>query len=119
VSEVSYTINGTTDDKKLSITFNEVVASGFFIPEGFSPDGDGVNDTFVINGIDGRTVSMKVYNRWGTMVYESKAYKNDWEGLATKGVVIGEKLPDGTYFYAIDLNDGTKPFVRYMTIKRK
>jgi gliding motility-associated-like protein len=62
---------------------------------------------------------MKVYNRWGTMVYESKAYKNDWEGLATKGVVIGEKLPDGTYFYAIDLNDGTKPFVRYMTIKRK
>jgi hypothetical protein len=52
-------------------------------------------------------------------VYEAKEYKNDWDGLATQGIVIGEKLPDGTYFYAIDLNNGKKPLVRYLTIKRK
>jgi hypothetical protein len=53
------------------------------------------------------------------VVYESRTYNNDWDGQANQGIVLGQKLPDGTYFYAVDLNNGQKPYVRYFTIKRK
>jgi gliding motility-associated-like protein len=90
-----------------------------FIPEGFSPDGDGDNDVFVIHGAEKYKVSLVVFNRWGNIVYENKDYKNDWNGSAGKGIVLGEKLPDGTYFYVIDLNNGQKPFRSFLIIKRK
>jgi len=69
----------------------------FTIPEGFSPNGDGINDEFEILGletIDGTQV--QIFNRWGTIVFESSNYKpgNFWDG---------DNLPDGTYFYIITL----------------
>ena len=97
----------------------QVVQSQVFIPEGFSPDGDGENDTFVIYGAEKYKVSLKVFNRWGYVVYESKVYKNDWDGTAQKGLVLGDKLPDGTYFYIVDLNNGEKPRTHSLIIKRK
>ncbi|GAB3204620.1 gliding motility-associated-like protein [Pontibacter aydingkolensis] len=90
-----------------------------FIPEGFSPDGDGENDTFVIYGAEQYKVSLKIFNRWGDVVYENKIYKNDWNGAANAGLVIGDKLPDGTYFYIVDLNNGEKPRTHSLIIKRK
>jgi gliding motility-associated-like protein len=90
-----------------------------FIPEGFSPNGDNENDLFVILGTEGKKVSIWVYNRWGNIVYENNNYQNDWNGTTSKGlVVLGDQLPDGTYYYVIDLNDGSKQYVRYLTIKR-
>ncbi|GAB2565884.1 hypothetical protein GCM10027190_14350 [Spirosoma areae] len=94
--------------------------ASLFIPEGFSPNGDGVNDLFVIRGATGLTVSLQVYNRWGHMVYTSDDYKNDWDGKPNTGIAIssdGNGLPDGTYYYVINTSDGRK-FVRYMTINR-
>ncbi|WP_338874818.1 SdrD B-like domain-containing protein [Spirosoma sp. SC4-14] len=91
-----------------------------FIPEGFSPNGDGINDTFVIRGLAGVTVSLEVYNRWGSLVYKNDDYKNDWNGKANTGVMAGsdaDGLPDGTYYYVIRTSDGRR-FVRYMTINR-
>jgi len=69
----------------------------FTVPEGFSPNGDGINDEFVILGletIDGTQV--QIFNRWGAVVFESSNYKpgNFWDG---------DNLPDGTYFYIITL----------------
>jgi len=91
-----------------------------FIPEGFSPDGDNVNDNFVISGAEDKRVSIMVYNRWGDMVYESGDYKNDWNGTNEKGISFGNNaLPDGTYWYIIDFNDGSTPKVNYITIKRQ
>ncbi|MEJ7645812.1 MAG: cadherin domain-containing protein [Chryseolinea sp.] len=116
---VAFVINNISASNTISVAFISLPATALFIPEGFSPDGDGVNDTFTIEGADDYVVTLKVFNRWGNEVYEAKAYKNDWEGRANRGVVLGEKLPDGTYFYAIDLNNGSKPYVRYMTLKRK
>jgi len=89
-----------------------------FIPEGFSPNGDGINDFFVIKGIDGKTASLSVYNRWGNLVYSSRDYQNDWDGLANTGLLLGSKLPDGTYFYVLDLHDGEKAKIGYITINR-
>ena len=91
---------------------------GLFIPQGFSPNGDGADDYFVIHGAEQYRVTIKIFNRWGNIVYENYDYKNDWDGKATKGVILGDELPDGTYYYIISLNNGGEPFVRYFTIKR-
>ncbi|WP_310589090.1 SdrD B-like domain-containing protein [Fibrella forsythiae] len=91
-----------------------------FIPEGFSPNGDGINDTFVITGTLGVTVSLEIFNRWGHRVYYSEDYKNDWDGKPNTGTQVGNTsngLPDGTYFYVVKLSDG-REYVRYMTINR-
>jgi gliding motility-associated-like protein len=117
-AEITITVDGISQLQTIIIEFTPVT-SLFFIPEGFSPDGDGVNDTFIIQGTDGYKVTLTVYNRWGNVVYESRTYNNDWDGQANQGIVLGQKLPDGTYFYAVDLNNGQKPYVRYFTIKRK
>jgi gliding motility-associated-like protein len=97
----------------IAITQSEV-----FIPEGFSPNGDGSNDFFIIKGADSFVVSLKVFNRWGNMVYESKHYKNDWDGFSNAGLILGTKLPDGTYYYIIDFNNGEKEKIGYITINR-
>ncbi len=86
------------------------VTGGLFIPEGFSPNGDGTNDLFVITGID-RYPNNKliIFNRWGNKVYEANPYVNKWDGKATEGLRIGgDDLPTGTYFYLLDLGDGSE-----------
>ncbi len=70
-----------------------------------SPNKDGVNDGFFIAGIEDFPDSrLCLYNRWGNKIYEKIGYQNDWQG--TWG---GDKdLPDGTYFYVLELNDEDK-----------
>ncbi len=81
----------------------------FFIPEGFSPNGDGINDLFVIRGIENYPYNtFVIFNRWGEKLFEAMNYNNTWDGRATKGLRIGgEILPIGTYFYILDLGIGT------------
>ena len=79
--------------------------------DGFSPDGDGVNDTWVIPHIVQYPQSLLlIYNRWGTLVYEKVNSKIDyWDGKRNIGIGWGGKrLPEGLYFYILDLNDGSK-----------
>lgn len=90
-----------------------------FIPEGFSPNGDGSNDNFVILNAEPFNVELSIYNRWGTLVYRKENYKNDWDGTANAGpTAIGTDLPDGTYYYVVDFNNGEKPRTRFITLKR-
>lgn len=88
------------------------------IPEGFSPNNDGINDTFVIKGRNGRPVTLRIYNRWGNLVYENLNYQDDWSGTSNVGIRIGEQLPDGTYFYVVEFKDTGERFARYLTIQR-
>ncbi len=75
--------------------------------EAFTPNGDGMNDGWVIPGIDNYpNNTVKVYNRWGHVVYETKSYSNNWEGFYKDN---REKLPSGSYLYVIDLGDGSAP----------
>ncbi len=87
------------------------------IPNAFSPNGDGVNDYFKITGLDEYyeqkyeakptiVSNIEIFNRWGTVVYRSKAtsYGRDgywWDGKSTESnmVSIGQDCPNGTYFY--------------------
>lgn len=70
----------------------------------FTPNDDGNNDYFRIDCIETFPESdLQVFNRYGALVYQKKAYQNDWRGIANvKGAVgKGEPLPTGTYFYIL------------------
>ena len=89
--------------------------------EGFSPNGDTKNDTWFVEGIfDYPNHHLVIYNRWGNKVYEAAPYKNDWGGKSYFGNAFGgDQLPEGTYFYVIDLGvDGRKPLKGFITLKR-
>lgn len=71
------------------------------IHNGFSPNGDGVNDFFVIQGIENfPDAELVIYNRWGNQIHQAIGYMNDWSG-AWEGKII----PSGTYFYYLKLTD--------------
>ncbi|MGZ3862875.1 MAG: T9SS type B sorting domain-containing protein [Bacteroidia bacterium] len=92
------------------ITLHDLV-----IPNGFSPNGDGINDNFEIPGITQYSnVKLEVFNRWGNLVFESSDYKNGWGGKNTGG----EDLTDDTYFYTLDIPN-KKIFKGYLVLKRK
>ena len=99
-----YTVIVDSNGCRVSDTVTVNVDDEFFIPEGFSPNGDGVNDVFEIVGIAKYpNNSITIINRWGSKVFEAAPYKSDWDGTNQFGVSFGKKLPNGTYFYILDL----------------
>ena len=70
------------------------------IPEGFSPNNDGVHDYFVIIRPLNTKIDLEVFNRWGNIVYSSNNYKNDWDGRGN-GTFAGQSLVDGGYYYSV------------------
>jgi len=85
------------------------------VPSGFTPNGDGINDLFIIPGMSGYTsIRLTIFNRYGNLVYESDQYENDWDGTSSKN---GGELPDGTYFYVLEL-DGGERYNGYVQINR-
>jgi gliding motility-associated-like protein len=85
-----------------------------FIPEGYSPNGDGVNDRFEITGISlFPEAELNVFNRWGQNVLSRTGYANDWEGRSNNGGT----LPDDTYFYVLNLSQG-RAYNGHIIIKR-
>ena len=101
---------GGCDTAKVEVT---VACDKIKVYNGFSPNGDGINDVFTIEGIEkfqNNTVS--VFNRWGTEVMKTKGYKNDWNGKWNN-----VDLPDGTYFYIFDDGEGNRT-TGYVQIQR-
>ena len=89
------------------------------MPEGFSPNGDGVNDRFVIDGLENYpNNTFTVFNRWGNQVFQSSPYSNEWDGRWDKENRAGEGLPIGTYFYILDLGNDTEPLSGYIYLNR-
>ena len=85
------------------------------IYNGVTPNGDGKNDFFWIENIDAyQGNTMQIYNRWGVLVWESRAYNesnNVFQGYANVGSVAGSGnlLPTGTYFYVLTFDANSKP----------
>tara|TARA_B100001093_G_scaffold513996_1_gene587080 strand:- start:1601 stop:7132 length:5532 start_codon:yes stop_codon:yes gene_type:complete len=107
--------------------YSRLTLREIFIPDGFSPDGNGINDTWHITGIDRYLNNhVEVYNRWEIKVYEQDYYNSndEWDGTVNvKTLIIGQsQLPEGTYFYIIDLGEdkasGRKPIKGYVYIRR-
>ncbi len=78
----------------------------------FSPNGDGVNDTWDIDNIFlYPDVQINVFNQWGNKVFESTGYEEPWDGTFN-----GKSLPAGTYYYTLDLKNGDAPYSGSVTI---
>lgn len=105
-------VNGCSEN--LSILVEDTCA-GIVVYNGVSPNGDGINDTWIIEGIQQYPASeVQVYDKWGDMVFSKTGYNNDWNG---------GQMPDGTYFYLIKLNTangagGKDTFTGSLLIKR-
>lgn len=91
-----------------------IMVNDLFIPTGFSPNGDGVNDTFEVVGVDVfADNTLTVFNRWGQVVYSATAYANQWDGRGDNG----QELMDDTYYYVLKL-DRASTYNGYLIIKR-
>ena len=112
----TYYVTVTSDEGCTSIdSIIVTVIPTIHFPDGITPNGDGKNDTWVIDYINEYPNHVvEIYNRWGELLYRSTNYQNDWDGTYN-----GENLPVGTYYYVIELNDDkTKPFTGPITVLR-
>lgn len=100
---------GCGDSASVLININTVTDKiNTLIPNAISPNGDGKNDVWKLEFINllYPEATVAVYNRWGQELFYSEGYPYPWNGTFK-----GERVPDGTYFYVIDLNDGkSEPF---------
>ncbi|WBX69225.1 gliding motility-associated C-terminal domain-containing protein [Tenacibaculum dicentrarchi] len=84
---------------------------------GFSPNGDGVNDTWIVLPDVANKYPkniMRIYNRHGNLVYKALTYNNDWDGTSNGKITINKesKLPVGSYVYILELNNATKKVLK-------
>lgn len=93
----------------------------FAISQGFSPNGDGNNEFWYVRGMECfPNNEVSVYNRWGSLVYQTAAYDNvsrRWNGQTQGGALAGNRgLPFGTYYYIINLGDGSPLHKGYVIV---
>ncbi|WP_339835921.1 DUF4347 domain-containing protein [uncultured Maribacter sp.] len=103
--------DGVTDIQDDFPTNNEPVLRP---AEAFTPNGDGVNDSWMIPGIDNYSnTRVTVYNRYGHEVFSALNYRNDWRGNYSSN---SDLLPPGSYLYVIDLGNGSAPIQGWIFI---
>ena len=89
-----------------------IVAPDLFIPNVFSPNGDGVNDVFLVEYLGSQPFQMDVFDRWGVRMYTSNHRVDGWDGRNGNGVAV----PDGVYFYTVRVGD--REYVGNVTVVR-
>ncbi|WP_239455684.1 Ig-like domain-containing protein [Flavobacterium ginsenosidimutans] len=96
----------------VTLTDCDNVPNDFFIPDGFSPNGDGVNDWFVIKDIEFLypNYTLEIYNRYGNGMYKGDKNKPAWDGKNyERSGIAGGIAPNGVYFYVLHFNKDNKP----------
>jgi gliding motility-associated-like protein len=92
---------------------SKMCLDGELIPNVFSPNGDGVNDVFVLPKIcSGTDYSLQIFDRWGLVIYDTFLRNNSWDGKTSQG----EEAPTGTYFVIIKVNG--KSFKQFIHLFR-
>ncbi|MDX2415746.1 MAG: DUF2341 domain-containing protein, partial [Bacteroidales bacterium] len=108
-SSGTITLSETIDNTGCEVTTSDFPVTAqqcqeLVFPEGFSPNNDGINDTFTIPGLSSYPYTkLHIYNGNGNEVYFSDDYNNDWDGISNKGATKGKELPGGNYYYIIYL----------------
>lgn len=107
-------VNGPCSSVEASAPIDASLADGNLdFPKAFSPNGDNINDTWEIKNLEKFPVNeVIIFNRWGSEVYKTKGYQNNW---------TGNGLEQGTYFYKVRVTvcDGVeKEFTGYVTLFR-
>ena len=100
----TYTLTATSiDGCTASDTVRVNLLRDIIIPNAFSPNGDGVNDKWMIKFIEQYPLSgIEIFNRYGQQIFRSTGYSKPWDGTYN-----GKPLPVGTYYYIINRNSGT------------
>ncbi|MCT4581160.1 MAG: gliding motility-associated C-terminal domain-containing protein [Flavobacteriales bacterium] len=96
------------------------IETTLFIPNGFSPDNDGINDFFVIDNLDlYENNELIIFNRWGSEIYTASPYENNWNGVSnsTDLFLQGKKIDDGTYYYILKLSDELPIMKGFLEVK--
>ncbi|MCX7547649.1 gliding motility-associated C-terminal domain-containing protein [Xanthomarina sp. F1114] len=97
---------------ELAVTVQLIVCEeDMIIPDGFSPNGDTINDTFHINGLNELYPNFKltIYNRYGNKLYRGDINTPEWDGTSNTDSSFGNStVPVGVYFYILEFNDGNR-----------
>lgn len=115
----SITNNGGLSDT--ATVYIEIPCDSLVIYNALSPNGDQFNDTWVIENIDSRQFAnnvVTIYNRWGNKVFEVRGYNNLIQEKRFEGYWQSDYLPDGTYFYTIEIIDLQKSYTGYLELRR-
>jgi gliding motility-associated-like protein len=107
VTQYAYDQFGCVDSASLTITINTVTNEiSNLIPNAISPNGDGRNDVWKLGFIEllYPNATVEIFNRWGQRLFYSDGYPNPWDGTFN-----GEAVPQGTYYYVINLNSDDQP----------
>ena len=112
-----------TTDQACTTSGNATIINNIEIFNGVSANQDGMNDWFILDCIENYPRNaVKIFNRAGDLVFEKQGYDNAanvFTGLGNRGLYLGEKeLPVGTYFYIIDLKDGSELKTGYLELVR-
>ena len=99
-NEGNYTAVVTNADNCTNSAEFVVVSNYCSIQKGISINNDGFNDVFELSNLGVK--HLQIFNRYGMKVYSKSNYTNEWDGKSENG----EELPDGTYYYVIDRNNG-------------
>ena len=86
-----------------------VVVAELLVPNIFTPNADGLNDTFRVPGLAAGAARLEVYSRWGTPVYTAAHYAHDWDGGT---------LPSGVYYYLLRVADCPTVLKGWVELKR-
>lgn len=102
------------DDLEVTVTLRDCDPAQytFFIPDGFSPNGDNVNDTFRIPDIEFLypDYTIEIFNRYGNVLFKGNANKPNWDGKNAESAGFGDGIaPNGVYFYIVNFNKDNKP----------
>lgn len=85
-----------------------------YLPTGFSPNGDGINDKLVFKFLDNsKPVILNIFNRYGDLIYENNDYGNDWDGIPRN---FKKAATDGSYWYTVRTRG--KQYIQYLVIQR-
>lgn len=102
VSLITSSTNGMCrDSSKTKVHFSNTDETKVVVSNVFSPNGDGINDIFSIPGLDKcEPYTIKIYDRWGLLMFETTAAGNTWDGTTSSGT----KAEAGTYYYILSNN---------------
>jgi gliding motility-associated-like protein len=97
----TYSVSGFFGGCQYTDAVTITVGNPLRLPTSFTPNDDGYNDTWDVDGLlEYNLADIRIFDRWGQVVYRSVGYSQPWDGRNG-----GKEVPVGTYYYAIDLND--------------
>ncbi len=119
--ELLFDFQGIDCDTNGTPNWRDIFPCNVHFYQGFSPNGDGINDEFIVEGIDYHRQDnvFTVMNRWGVVMYKMPGWDGTWDGLCNVGLIsAGTPAPVGIYFYTFQYQGQKEPQKGYIYLRR-